>query len=88
MHAADDKATFDEVLEIINKCWRNENVEEELQKAFKVFDRTGGGHVNKDEFRVEMLNRGEKLNEQEVEDLINLALQNDYEININCKFIY
>ncbi len=40
--------------------------------------------MNKEGFRADMMDIGEKLNEEEVEELINLVNQNETDIDINC----
>ena len=47
--------------------------EEELIKAFKVFDRDGNGQISAAELRLVMNNLGEKLTDEEVDELIREA---------------
>lgn len=47
--------------------------EEELREAFRVFDRNGDGYISAPELRLVMTNLGEKLTDEEVEDMIKEA---------------
>merc|ERR1712142_574392 len=49
-----------------------ENIEE-LREAFSVFDRDGQGFISGAELRFMLTNLGEKLNDQEVDDMIKEA---------------
>ena len=49
---------------------KDEDYESELREAFKVFDRDGNGYISSQELRYVMTNMGEKLTEQEVEEMI------------------
>ena len=77
---------MEELVEIISKCWSNENYEEELNKAFKVFDKARSGRLNKQKFRATLMNKGEKLDEKEYEEFISLSQNhdNDVDFDINC----
>ena len=62
----------------------DENAEEEMLEAFKIFDADGGGNISADELRQIMLNLGEKLTEEEIEDMVKEAdIDGDGEINYN-----
>lgn len=47
--------------------------DEELNKAFKIFDRDNNGTVSARELKHVLLNLGEKLSEAEVDELISVA---------------
>merc|ERR1712046_76273 len=62
-----------EVNEFINMmAVKTKDVDSEasLREAFRVFDRDGDNSVSKDEFRNVMQNLGERLSDDEVEELI------------------
>ncbi|KAG6785868.1 hypothetical protein POTOM_007455 [Populus tomentosa] len=50
-----------------------ENVTEELKEAFKVFDRNQDGYISGSELRQVMMNLGERLTEEEAEQMIREA---------------
>lgn len=47
-----------------------EDHEVALREAFKMFDRDGNGYIDADELRLCMMNLGEKLTLEEVEEMI------------------
>ncbi|XP_030543443.1 calmodulin-like protein 11 isoform X2 [Rhodamnia argentea] len=49
------------------------DVEEELKEAFKVFDKDQNGYISPSELRHVMINLGEKLTEEEVQQMISEA---------------
>ena len=60
----------------------DENAEEEMLEAFKVFDSDGNGMISSDELRQIMANLGEKLTEEEVEEMVKEAdIDGDGQIN-------
>ena len=65
--------------------------EEDLITAFKLFDRDGNGNISADELRHVMTNLGEKLTDDEVDEMIREAdLNGDGEINYEgiYNFVY
>lgn len=61
--------------------------EEELREAFRVFDRNGDGFISASELRHVMTNLGEKLTDEEVEDMIREAdLDGDGLVNYDGKY--
>merc|ERR1711865_534405 len=69
---ADDNGTVDfpEFLSLMSRKMKDTDTEEELIEAFKVFDRDGGGFINAAELRHVMTNLGEKLEDEEVDEMI------------------
>ena len=58
------------------------DTEEELIEAFKVFDRDGNGFISAAELRHVMTNLGEKLTDEEVDEMIREAdVDGDGQIN-------
>ncbi|XP_031251490.1 calmodulin-like [Pistacia vera] len=56
--------------------------EEELREAFKVFDKDQDGYICPNELRHGMLNLGEKLTDEEVEQMVREAdLDGDGQVN-------
>lgn len=83
----DARVTYEELVQIISKCWSNENYEEELSKAFKVFDKSNRGRLSKKKLRSVMMRKGEKLDEEEFEEFMRLAENHtETHIDINCIF--
>lgn len=61
---------------------KDTDTEEELIEAFKVFDRDGNGFISAAELRHVMTNLGEKLTEEEVDEMIREAdIDGDGQIN-------
>ncbi|KAF5833502.1 calmodulin-like protein [Dunaliella salina] len=81
---ADGNGTIDfpEFLMLMARKMKETDQEEELREAFKVFDRDGNGYISAAELRHVMTNLGEKLSEQEVEEMIREAdVDNDGQVN-------
>jgi hypothetical protein len=56
--------------------------QEEIQEAFKVFDKDGNGYISAAELRHVMTSLGEKLTEEEVDEMIREAdVDGDGQIN-------
>jgi len=80
----DQNGTIDfmEFLNLMAKKMKESDTEEELIEAFKVFDRDGNGYISAAELRHVMCNLGEKLTDEEVDDMIREAdVDGDGEIN-------
>jgi len=61
---------------------KDTDTEEELIEAFKVFDRDGNGFISAAELRHVMTNLGEKLTDEEVDEMIREAdVDGDGQIN-------
>ena len=56
--------------------------EEEIREAFRVFDRDGNGYISAAELRHVMTNLGEKLTDDEVDEMIREAdIDGDGQVN-------
>ena len=64
---------FDEFIYILTRKMREADAEEELQEAFKVFDRDGDGKIPKDELILIMKEIGEPLSQEELDQFIKEA---------------
>ena len=76
-------------MEMIRKGLRLEERETEVTEAFRVFDREGNGFINAAEIRRVMTNLGEKLNDEEVDEMIREAdLDGDGQVNYEGEVQY
>ena len=73
---------FPEFLSLMARKMKDTDTEEELIDAFKVFDRDGNGLISAAELRHVMTNLGEKLSDEEVDEMIREAdIDGDGHIN-------
>jgi len=73
---------FPEFLSLMARKMKDTDTEEELIEAFKVFDRDGNGFISAAELRHVMTNLGEKLTDEEVDEMIREAdVDGDGQIN-------
>merc|ERR1712169_155031 len=73
---------FPEFLSLTARKMKDTDTEEELVEAFKVFDRDGNGLISAAELRHVMTNLGEKLTDEEVDEMIREAdVDGDGQIN-------
>ncbi|KAK7245425.1 hypothetical protein RIF29_40271 [Crotalaria pallida] len=63
---------FEEFLDIMGRKMK-ENEAEELKEAFKVFDRDQDGYISANELKHVMMNLGERLTDEEAEQMIREA---------------
>lgn len=75
---------FQEFLGLMAWKMKETDIEDELIEAFKVFDRDGNGLISSHELRFVMSTSGEKLSEEDIEEMIKEADENgdgyiDYE---------
>merc|ERR1740117_1218797 len=61
---------FPEFLTMMAKKMKATDSEEEIKEAFKVFDKDGNGFISAAELRHIMTNLGEKLTDEEVDEMI------------------
>ncbi|XP_052271953.1 neo-calmodulin-like [Dreissena polymorpha] len=62
---------FDSFLNIVaSRKFDDEDHEDALKEAFRMFDKDGNGYIDAEELRVCMMNLGEKLTLEEVEEMI------------------
>jgi len=81
---ADGNGTIDfpEFLTMMARKMKDTDSEEEIKEAFKVFDKDGNGFISAAELRHVMTNLGEKLTENEVDEMIREAdVDGDGQIN-------
>ncbi|KAF3642078.1 Calmodulin [Capsicum annuum] len=81
---ADGNGTIDfpEFLNLMAKKMKDTDSEEELKEAFRVFDKDQNGFISAAELRHVMTNLGEKLTDEEVDEMIREAdVDGDGQIN-------
>merc|ERR1719262_895341 len=68
---ADGNGTIDfpEFLSLMSRKMKDTDTEEELIEAFKVFDRDGSGFISAMEMRHVMSNLGEKITDEEIDEM-------------------
>ena len=68
----DDSGTmeFAEFLAMMSSSGKDADIEDELKEAFRVFDKDGNGYISAAELRHVMTYLGEKLTDEEVDDII------------------
>lgn len=69
------------------KKMKDADTNEELQEAFRVFDKDGNGFISAAELRHVMTNLGEKLTDEEVDEMIREA-DRDGDGQVNYEGIY
>nr|XP_022916372.1 calcium-binding protein 4-like isoform X2 [Onthophagus taurus] len=73
---------FNEFLQMMSKKMKDADGEEELREAFRVFDKNNDGLISSNELRHVMTSLGERLSEEEVEDMIKEAdIDGDGQVN-------
>ncbi|XP_072376559.1 calmodulin-alpha-like isoform X2 [Diabrotica undecimpunctata] len=73
---------FNEFLQMMSKKMKDADGEEELKEAFRVFDKNNDGLISSNELRHVMTSLGERLSEEEVNDMIKEAdLDGDGQVN-------
>jgi len=69
----DNLIDFVEFLQIIEKRGKYKELEEELFEAFKIFDKEGKGAIPTSEFKHYMLTLGERMTDDDIEEMIKEA---------------
>jgi Ca2+-binding EF-hand superfamily protein len=69
---------FQEFVAFMSKHWHERDQEAELREAFRLFDRDNSGYITINELKQVMLNMGEKLNQEELEDMMREVCENEY----------
>ena len=64
---------FEEFVQLMNRRARESDTEEEIIQAFRVFDKDGNGTISANELRHIMSTLGEKLSDDEIEQMIQEA---------------
>lgn len=64
---------FPTFLELMVKVKREGESEDEIEEAFRVFDPSGSGVISASDLRHIMTNLGEKLSEEEANDMVAFA---------------
>ncbi|GER25471.1 calmodulin [Striga asiatica] len=73
---------FAEFLNLMASKIKDVDAEEELKEAFKVFDKDQNGYISAEELQHVMINLGEKLSDEEAEQMIREAdLDGDGQVN-------
>ena len=73
---------FSEFLTMMSRKMKDTDSEEELREAFRVFDKDGNGFISAAELRHVMTNLGEKLTDEEVDEMIREAdIDGDGQVN-------
>lgn len=76
--------SFDEFVTLMSDKMRGVETEQEVRDAFRVFDVNGNGFISADELRHVATNLGEKLTEEEANEMIRSAkVDGDGLINYN-----
>lgn len=72
---ADGNGTIDfpEFLTMMARKMKDKDSEEKIREAFRVFDKDGNGYISAAELRHVMTNLGEKLTDEEVDEMIREA---------------
>ena len=80
---------FPEFLTMMARKMKDTDSEEEIREAFRVFDKDGNGFISAAELRHVMTNLGEKLTDEEVDEMIREAdIDGDGQVNYEGKLSY
>lgn len=64
---------FQEYISLMARRMRDGDLEEEMKQVFKLFDRDGNGKIDASELKSLMIGIGEKITDDEVDDMIREA---------------
>lgn len=79
---------FPEFLTMMARKMKDTDSEEEIREAFRVFDKDGNGFISAAELRHVMTNLGEKLTDEEVDEMIREAdIDGDGQVNYEGKHL-
>lgn len=87
---ADGNGTIDfpEFLTMMARKMKDTDSEEEIREAFRVFDKDGNGYISAAELRHVMTNLGEKLTDEEVDEMIREAdIDGDGQVNYEGMYL-
>ena len=80
---------FPEFLTMMARKMKDTDSEEEIKEAFRVFDKDGNGFISAAELRHVMTNLGEKLTDEEVDEMIREAdIDGDGQVNYEGAVIF
>ena len=81
-HLGNGTIDFPEFLTMMARKMKDTDSEEEIREAFRVFDKDGNGFISAAELRHVMTNLGEKLTDEEVDEMIREAdIDGDGQVN-------
>jgi len=86
VHTGNGTIDFPEFLTMMARKMKDTDSEEEIREAFRVFDKDGNGFISAAELRHVMTNLGEKLTDEEVDEMIREAdIDGDGQVNYEGK---
>ena len=83
-----EQSIFSEFLTMMAKENTDTNCSGEIERAFRMFDKDGNGFISAAELRHVMTNLGEKLTDEEVDEMIREAdIDGDGQVNYEGIYI-